>query len=178
MAKVSTVIITYNEEERTRCRIDALLKVADDFVAVDSYPTVNALMICETRSRRFIELVCEGYIEQQNFALFQTTCDFVSSLDADEYLSEDLTQSIPFVKENQSARACSMKSLSSFKGRWIQTTDWHRDRRLRLWFGPKGRWGRYNPRDRVIVKTGSCHLFVDIPYLVDGEFQVNRTSWL
>ncbi|MEJ1239180.1 glycosyltransferase [Chryseolinea sp. T2] len=155
MARISAVIITYNEEEKIGRCIDALLKVADEIVVVDSYSTDNTRKICEGRGVRFIEHAFEGHIEQKNFALSQTTHDFVLSLDADEYLSEQLTKSILAIKDNPAHQAYSMARLSSIRGRWIRATDWYPDRKTRLWFKQYGRWGGYNPHDHVIVGRGT-----------------------
>jgi len=154
MAKISAVIITFNEEEKIARCIDCLKRVADEIVVVDSYSTDNTRQICESRGVRFYEHPFEGHVEQKNFALSLATHDFVLSLDSDEYLSEDLIQSILAIKEQPTHQAYSMPRLSSIRGRWIRATDWYPDRKIRLWFKGHGSWGGYNPHDHVVVKKG------------------------
>ena len=90
---------------------------------------------------KFVEHIFEGHIQQKNFALTQASHDYVLSLDADEYLSEELIASIRIVKEKGTHQAYSMNRLTGIGGRWIYSTDWYPDRKLRLWSKGAGKWG-------------------------------------
>ena len=154
MVKISALIITFNEEKKVGRCIDSLVPVADEIIVVDSYSTDNTRAVCESRNIRFIQHPFEGHIQQKNFALSQATHNLVLSLDADEYLSEELQASILSVKQNPASRAWSMNRLSSIRNRWIRATDWYPDRKIRLWYRESGRWGGYNPHDHVILAKG------------------------
>ncbi len=151
MVKLSVVIITFNEENNIARCIDSVSLVADEVVVVDSYSTDNTKKICVTKGVRFIEHRFEGHIQQKNFALNQCTFDHVLSLDADEYLSDELTTSILFAKKNWPAEAYEMNRLSSYGGRWMKLSAWYPDRKLRLWNKNLGYWGGDNPHDKVIL---------------------------
>ncbi|HTF19341.1 MAG TPA: glycosyltransferase [Chryseolinea sp.] len=154
MVKISAVVITFNEEDKIGRCVDSLMRVADEIVVVDSFSTDGTRRICESRGVKFIQHPFEGHIQQKNFALSQSTHELVLSLDADEYLSEELTQSILVVKQGPLNQVYAMVRLSSLRGRWIYATDWYPDRKIRLWHRSVGRWGGYNPHDHVIVKKG------------------------
>jgi len=154
MVKISAVVITFNEEKKIGRCIDSLAQVADEIVVVDSFSTDNTRAICESRNVKFIQHPFEGHIEQKNFALSQATHDLVLALDADEYLSPELSASIFEIKRNPKFRAWSMPRLSSIRGRWIRATDWYPDRKIRLWYRQAGRWGGYNPHDHVVLNKG------------------------
>jgi len=154
MIKVSAVIITYNEEKNIGLCIKTLKSVADEIVVVDSFSKDNTKAICLHAGVKFIEHVFDGHIQQKNFALTQASYDYVLSLDADEYLSDELIASIKAVKEKGLYEAYSMNRLTGIGGRWIYSTDWYPDRKLRLWRKPLGKWGGYNPHDTVILQEG------------------------
>lgn len=154
MVRISAIVITFNEERKIGRCIDSLLAVSDEVIVVDSYSTDSTGEICRSRGVRFVEHVFQGHIEQKNFALSLATHEYVLSLDADEYLSEELKRSILELKSNPTFQAYAMKRLSGLRGRWIRATDWYPDRKIRLWKREAGRWGGYNPHDHVVVNKG------------------------
>jgi glycosyltransferase involved in cell wall biosynthesis len=153
MIKISAAIITYNEEHSIGMCIKTLKSVADEIVVVDSFSKDNTKAICLREGVKFVEHVFEGHIQQKNFALTQASHDYVLSLDADEYLSDDLIVSIKKIKENTTHQAYSMNRLTGIGGRWIYSTDWYPDKKIRLWNKDVGKWGGYNPHDTVILSS-------------------------
>jgi glycosyltransferase involved in cell wall biosynthesis len=151
MIKISAVVITFNEEKSILRCINSLKEVADEVIVVDSYSKDNTRAICAEAAVKFIEHIFAGHIEQKNFGVSLAIHDFVLSLDADEYLSEELIKSIKFIKGNGSHQAYKMNRITGIGGRWIYSTDWYPDRKLRLWNKTIGKWGGYNPHDVVIV---------------------------
>ncbi|MBI1770282.1 MAG: glycosyltransferase family 2 protein [Bacteroidetes bacterium] len=154
MPKISAIIITYNEEKSISRCIDSLKQVADEIVVVDSYSKDFTKKICEERGVRFIEHVFNGHIEQKNFALAQARFENVISLDADEYLSDELIQSIATVKKTWPYDAYQMNRLSTYGKKWIKRGNWYPDKKVRLWNKNLGMWGGKNPHDQVILKRG------------------------
>lgn len=150
---ISAVVITYNEEKNIKLCLQTIKAVADEIIVVDSFSKDNTKAICLAEGVKFIEHIFEGHIQQKNFALSQASHDFVLSLDADEYLSEELTASIKKIKEKGTHQAYSMNRLTGIGGRWIYSTDWYPDRKLRLWNKTLGKWGGYNPHDTVILNS-------------------------
>jgi heptosyltransferase III len=151
MVKLSVIIITYNEEKNIGRCIDSVKSIADEIVVVDSFSKDNTKKICLEKGARFIQHPFEGHIQQKNFALTQATFDHVLSLDADEYLSSKLLQSIRYAKLNWNACAYRMNRLSSYGGKWIKYGNWYPDRKIRLWDRRKGIWGGENPHDKVVL---------------------------
>jgi glycosyltransferase involved in cell wall biosynthesis len=152
---ISAVIITFNEEKNIRRCIQSIKPVADEIVVVDSFSKDGTRRICEEEGVKFIEHVFEGHIQQKNFAVSSASNDFVLSLDADEFLSDELIESIKHVKNSGMHQAYSMNRLNGIAGRWIRSTDWYPDRKIRLWNRSFGKWGGYNPHDTVIVDHGT-----------------------
>jgi glycosyltransferase involved in cell wall biosynthesis len=152
--KISGVVITFNEENNIRLCLQTLKAVTDEIVVVDSFSKDNTKAICLEEGAKFVEHNFAGHIQQKNFALTQASHDYVLSLDADEYLSEELIQSIKVAKEMGTHQAYSMNRLTGIGGRWIYSTDWYPDRKVRLWNRTLGKWGGYNPHDTVVLNEG------------------------
>lgn len=154
MVKISVIIITYNEEKNIGKCIDSVRPVADEIVVIDSFSKDRTKLICEDRGVKFVEHPFKSHIDQKNFAVSQASFDYVLSLDADEYLSEELTRSILEAKESWPCEAYRMNRLSNYGGKWIKHGNWYPDQKIRLWNKALGVWGGENPHDRVILKRG------------------------
>lgn len=154
MVKISAIVITYNEEKNIARCIDSLFAVADEIVVVDSFSTDHTVEICETKGVKVVRHPFKSHIDQKNFAVTQATHDVILSLDADEYLSEELTKSILEVKEFWPFDAYRMNRLSNYGGKWIRHGNWYPDQKIRLWKKYLGLWGGENPHDKVVLKRG------------------------
>lgn len=154
MVKISAVIITYNEEQNIGRCIDSIASVVDEIVVIDSYSKDRTGAIALEKGARIVEHPFKSHIDQKNFAVTQSTYDYVLSLDADEYLSETLTKSILAVKESWPFDAYRMNRLSNYGGKWIHHGNWYPDQKIRLWNKRKGLWGGENPHDKVVLKRG------------------------
>ncbi len=164
MVKISAVIITYNEEKNiTRC-IDSIASVVDEIIVIDSFSKDRTKEICLAKGVIFVEHLFRSHIDQKNFAVTQASHQYILSLDADEYLSPELTQSILEIKNSWPAEAFKMNRLSSYGSKWIKHGSWYPDRKIRLWNRHIGVWGGENPHDRVVLKRGTkvVHIEGDI----------------
>ena len=155
MVKISGVIITYNEERNIARCIDSLKPIADEIVVVDSFSKDKTKEICLAMGVRFVEHHFRTHIEQKNFALTQAVHQHILSLDADEYLSDELSKSILEVKNKWPSEIYRMNRLSSYGGKWIRHGSWYPDRKIRLWNKAYGIWGGENPHDRVVLSRES-----------------------
>jgi glycosyltransferase involved in cell wall biosynthesis len=153
--QISVVIICFNEERNIARCIDSVYGIADEILIVDSYSTDRTREICLQKGARLIEHPFEGHIEQKNYALSHAIYPYVLSLDADEALSEELAASVQAVKRNWTKDAYTMNRLSSYAGKWIRHCGWYPDRKIRLWDIRKGKWGGYNPHDKLVMSEGS-----------------------
>ncbi|MBA7612330.1 hypothetical protein ES703_19566 [subsurface metagenome] len=154
-AKISAVVITFNEEKDIGRCLDSLKGVADEIVVVDSFSTDKTEQICINKGVQFFKNPFNGHIEQKNYAMSQAEYDYILSLDADEALSEELKKSILEAKNNWEYDGYSFNRLTNYCGKWIRYCGWYPDEKLRLWDRKKGHWGGINPHDRVIMDKGS-----------------------
>lgn len=155
MVNISAVIITFNEEERIGRCIDSIRNSVDEILVVDSFSTDNTEIICKQKGVRFIQNKFQGFTSQKTFAVQQAYNDIILSLDADEYLSDELIQSIADVKANFACDGYSMNRLNSYAGRWIKSCGWYPDNKIRLWNRKKGAWQGELLHEIVVMQLGS-----------------------
>jgi glycosyltransferase involved in cell wall biosynthesis len=151
--KLSVVIITLNEEKNIGRCLHAAWQVADEVVVVDSYSTDNTKQICLDVGVNFIEHDFEGYIQQKNFAISQSSYDLVLSIDADEVLSNELISSILKVKQNPIYSSYSINRMSHYVDRFIKHGHWYPDIKIRLFKKDVGRWTGKNPHDQFVLTS-------------------------
>lgn len=155
MLKISAVIITFNEDKYIRRCLESLKGVADEILVVDSRSTDNTREICLSHNVKFIEHDFEGYREQKNWAMNQAENDIILSLDGDEYLSEELRNSILSVGNNTQPNGYYINRRNNFYGKWMKHSGVYPDKKLRLFDRRKGEWGGINPHDVFRLNKGS-----------------------
>jgi glycosyltransferase involved in cell wall biosynthesis len=145
--KLSVVIITLNEENIIAQCISAANKVADEVLVVDSYSTDRTKEICLEKGAKFVEHPFQGHIQQKNYAASQAKYEHVLSLDADEIISEELSDGILAVKQNWAKDAYYLLRRSYYCGKFVNYGDWYPDRKIRLFKKSAGEWAGINPHD-------------------------------
>lgn len=151
MAKISGVIITYNEEKFIEKCLQSVMDIVDEIVVVDSFSTDKTKEICLKYNVRFIENKFDGFTTQKNFANNQAKYDYVLSLDADEALSKMLKKSILNIKDNLTADGYSFNRLNNYCGKWIKHSNWYPDNKIRLFNRNKAKWKGENNLHEIIV---------------------------
>lgn len=154
MPTISVAIVTKNEEANIRRCLESV-KWADEFIIVDCGSTDGTLGICREHGCRVIEREWEGYAAQKNFALAQTTMDWILSLDADEEVTPELAQEIRAAVESAGADAYEMPRLSRFLGKWMRHGGWYPDRQLRLFKRGFGSFKIVPVHEHVVLTEGA-----------------------
>jgi glycosyltransferase involved in cell wall biosynthesis len=140
MVKISVVIITFNEQKHIARCIRSVKAIADEVVVVDSGSTDSTQQIANEEGAKVVVNSFKGFTVQKNFAVAQASNDYILSLDADEYLSPELVESIRKAKQNWNADAFTMNRLNNYAGRWIKSCGWYPDRKIRMWDRRAGKW--------------------------------------
>lgn len=152
MNALSVVIITFNEEKNIGRCIGSVKTVADEIIVIDSFSNDRTVDIATAMGARVKQSVFDGYVNQKNKAINETLHDYVLLLDADEFLSEELADSILKEKQNFEYKAYAMKRCNIFRGSFIRHGLWYPDRKLRLFDKRYGCCGGLNPHDEIIMK--------------------------
>ena len=151
MATCSVIIISLNEEARIGRCLDSVAW-ADQIVVVDSGSTDGTVKICQAAGAEVHHRDWPGFGPQKNRALELATGEWVLSLDADEYLSPELTIEI----RNRLAApgrftAFRLPRLSTFCGRAMRHSGWWPDPVLRLFRRGRARFSDDLVHERVLT---------------------------
>lgn len=142
MAKISVVIITFNEERNISRCIKSVEGVADEIIVVDSLSSDKTIEISESLGAKVICQAFLGYAEQKNFANKQASFDYILSLDADEALSSELKKELLRIKDSLfPENVYEMNRKTNYCGSWINHSGWYPDRKIRLFHRGKAYWG-------------------------------------
>ncbi len=146
---ISAVIITKNEERNIGRCLSSLSGVVDEIVVIDSFSNDRTEEICKEFGAVFIQHPFEGHIQQKNFAINSASNEWILSLDADEALTQELTQSIIAVKQDPQFLGYRMNRLTNYCGHWVKHCGWYPDTKIRLVKRDHARWQGVNPHDRL-----------------------------
>ena len=147
--QLSVTIITLNEERRIGKCIKSV-SFADEIIVVDSGSQDRTVEIAEQAGARVIHQDWLGYGRQKQFAVEQAINDWVLCLDADEWLSPELLQSIQSVLEHPEFRAYQFPRRNRFMGRWLRHGEGYPDWSLRLFDRNHAHWSEDEVHEKVI----------------------------
>ncbi len=134
MEKINTLSITLivkNEAHHIRRCLDSIAW-ADEIIILDSGSTDDTVKICKEYTQHVYETDWPGFGIQKNRALEKATGKWVFSIDADEWLSDDLKEEIKQTINNTSGTIFSIPRRTQYFGEWLYHGDAGNDRVLRL----------------------------------------------
>jgi len=131
MAKISAVVITYNEEKNIQRCLESL-KFTDEVIVVDSESKDKTVSIAREYTEKIFIQKWLGFARQREFACKLASSEWVLIIDADEVvtteLAEEIRRKIDIFSEIDGYW---IKRRSKFLGRWIEHA-WDSDWVLRL----------------------------------------------
>lgn len=164
MKNISATIITYNEEAHIERCLKSLEGVADEIVVVDSFSTDGTADICAKYSCTFTRRRFNGFGAQKQYALSLTTHSYVLSIDADEWLDDELRSEIIAMKQSGfKHRIYSLNRINHYCGVPVMHCGWSPDSPIRLF---DKRYAQWNLRDvhETIVFPGTLR-----PNMIKGN---------
>lgn len=138
--KISTVIITKNEETNIERCLLSVLDFSDEVIVVDDFSLDKTPDICKGYKIVFVQNKFEDFASQKNHALDKAKFPLVFSIDADEEVSEKLKKSILAIKAHPTMMFYSMNRKTNYLGKWIRYSGWYPDTKIRLWQKEHARW--------------------------------------
>ena len=183
--KISSTIITLNEERNIERCILSLQKVSDEIIVLDSFSTDRTEEICQNLNVRFLQRKWEGYAASKNHLNSLASHPYILSIDADEVLDEVLENAILEVKKSDEPQLYSVNRLTNYCGKWIKHSGWYPDIKLRLFPKENCQWeGEFVheelsfPRDlKIIQLEGHLHHYSYYDY-VDHRQRADKYSTL
>ena len=140
MTPLSATIITFNEERNIGRCLEALKKIADEIIILDSFSTDQTIEICNQFNVKFIQRKWEGYSSAKNYVNALASHDFIFSVDADEVPNSELIATILSLKKSGFSGAYRINRMTNYCGKWIKHSGWYPDRKIRLFPKNKAQW--------------------------------------
>lgn len=162
---LSGVVITHNAKDTIGDCIEALLRITDDVVIVDSGSSDGTKEICLSKPIRYVQKSWEGYAANKNFGNQLAKYDYILSVDSDEILSEELIHSILELKKKKPlADAYSLRFVTNFCGKWIRYGGWNPEWHVRIFDKRKIQWQLIDVHE--ILHLNSLHKIEKLKGLV------------
>jgi glycosyltransferase involved in cell wall biosynthesis len=181
--RLSVIVITRNEVLRLRRCLDSV-SFADECIVVDNGSTDGTPELARSLGARLTSTAdWPGFGAQKNRALALARGDWVLSLDADEWLDDELAAQVRAVVEAPGTPDCShtLSRLSSFCGQWMRHSGWYPDPVLRLFPRGAARFSDDLVHERLLcnLPTRLLHghlLHESMPTLTVANDKMNRYS--
>ncbi len=156
--KLSVFMITFNEERILDKSLQKLSWV-DEIVVVDAGSTDTTKEICKKYNVKLLHKDFNGFGEQKQFALEQTTHDWVLSLDADEILSDDLIEEIKNkINSGPSVSGYYIKRKHVFLGKVFNYGHESKQYVMRLFKKSKGKFDGKKVHEGIILEGKTAKL--------------------
>ncbi len=150
---LTVLILVPNAEDRLERCLQSVTWADDIFCVVDSKTHDGSEAIARRFTDHVVTHTYENAAAQRNWALPQISTEWTLVLDADEWLSEELTSQIRKIVANPGGpHGYQIKRLSYFFGKLIRHCGWHRDYNLRLFRTAQGRYLDKKVHSRVVVE--------------------------
>ncbi len=147
---LSAVIITLNVEQSiARCLQSVTF--ANEIIVVDSGSTDKTCEIARTFGARVIHQDWLGYGAQKQYAVEQASHDWVLCLDADEWVSKDLSAAIQSELQKPQNQAYRFPRCNRFLGRWLRHGEGYPDYNLRLYNRQSAAWTQDPVHEHVVT---------------------------
>lgn len=139
MTKISAVIITFNEENKIARCLSSIDTLCDEIIIIDSFSTDNTVNICQKFPKvKISQRAFTSHGDQKNFGNSLAKNEYILSLDADEFLSEELLSYL--LKINIIADAYSFRRLNHLNNKPIRHGLWYPDEKIRLFKNGIATW--------------------------------------
>ncbi len=160
-APLSVVIITLNAALEIEACLNSVAW-ADDIVVVDSGSSDDTADIARRHRARVVQQDWLGYGRQKRFAVTQAKNPWVLSLDADERLSGELSESIRHELTAPTHWAYESPRRNRFMGRWLRHGEGYPDWSLRLFHRDRANWSDDVIHEKVIAEGPVARLKGDL----------------
>ncbi|MDQ6917038.1 MAG: glycosyltransferase family 2 protein [Pseudomonadota bacterium] len=135
-----TLVVITRDAGESLAQCLSSVRFASQIIVVDSGSADNTAEIARGCGAQVIEHAWLGFGPQKNFAVGEASNDWVLCLDADEYLSPELEQSIRATLPNPRYKAYEMARRNRFLDRWLAHGEGYPDWNLRLFDRRHARW--------------------------------------
>ncbi len=168
---VSVVVITKNEEDNIDMCLGSAHGWADEILIVDDESTDKTVVVAEKYADKVLHRKMENEGIHRNWAYAQAKNDWVLSLDADEYVTEELKEEITKVLAEDKFQAFSIP-LRNFIGSYqVRYSGWYPAGKLRLFRRSLFKYEEVEVHPKVFLDGETGHLTKDIVHKGYPDFE-------
>ncbi len=150
--KISVVIIAKNEEKViTDCILSA--SFAEEIIVIDAESSDGTKALAESLGAKVITHPWQGYGEQKNFGVTQTTQNWILFLDADERISSELRTTIEGMSEHPEHDVYWITVEDIFLGRRMKYLNGHNPRLVKK---NAASWSKKKVHEQLLYATSNA----------------------
>lgn len=151
--KVSVVVSAYNEEEKIEDCLKSVKDVAYEIILVDNSSDDNTIKIAKKYTDKIFVRENNPMLNvNKNFGFTKASGKWILSLDADERATEELSDEIIKLNEDQAKAGFLIPRKNILFGKWIRHSIWWPDYQLRLFRNGKGKFPEKHVHELVGVE--------------------------
>ncbi len=173
MSKIplSLVVITKNEEENIEKCLDSAYGWADEILVVDDDSDDQTVTLAEKYADKILHRRMDNEGRHRNWAYAQAKNEWVLSLDADEYVTEELKEEIGQAIASTEFHAYSIPLRNFIGSYWVQYSGWYPAGKLRLFMKSRFKYEEVEVHPRVFLEGETGHLTKDIVHKGYPDFE-------
>ncbi len=172
MAKISAIVITYNEAGNIADCLSSL-EWCDEIIVVDSKSTDDTVKISGEFTQKIQIVDNLPYGEKRNIGIDQTSGDWIVWLDADERITPELRDEVKgIINSSSSSDAYRINRKSFFINKFIKHCGWYPDYTLRLFKKSTGiRFNDSLVHEKAVYNGTTGRLQNEILHYTDRDFE-------
>lgn len=149
---ISAIIPTFNEEVTIEKAIKSV-SFANEVLVIDSFSTDKTVEIARALNVKVVQRKFDDFSSQKNYALTQTTHDWIYILDADERVTSELKKEILQKVENpEDYVGFYVYRTFYFLGKKLNYSGWQRDKVIRLFKKDNCKYDGKLVHERIITE--------------------------
>lgn len=168
---LSILVMTYNEESNIERCLKSVEGIGDEILVLDSFSTDNTVELARMLGARVEQFPFDTYVSQKERMIQMANSNWVLSIDADEYLSDELKASIQKAMAKKSFDGYTSNRRNKIGNTWLSHGSWYPDKKIRLFDRRKVFIVGNDPHDvmQPVSDARIGHLKGDLMHLSDED---------
>ena len=168
---LSVVVITKNEEANIEKCFESVYGWADELVIVDDESKDRTVELAKKYTDRILHRKMDNEGKHRNWAYAQAKNEWVLSLDADEYVSDELRDELLQVLPGTKFHAFDIPLRNFIGSYWVKFSGWYPASKLRLFQKSRFKYEEVGVHPKVFLQGDTGHLTKDIVHKGYPDFE-------
>ena len=168
---LSVVVITRNEEVNIEKCLQSVYGWADEVIIVDDESKDRTVELAQKYANKIFHRKMDNEGTHRNWAYAQAKNEWVLSLDADEYVTEELKKEISETLPTTKFNAFSIPLRNFMGSYWVKHSGWYPAGKLRLFQKSRFKYEEVEVHPKVFLDGDTGHLTKDIVHKGYPDFE-------